>query len=41
MRNYVKPIVEETLVLTNDVLATSGIEINNTNAGFNNPDETL
>ena len=41
MRNYVKPIVEETLVLTNDVLAASGIEINNTNAGFNNPDETL
>ena len=41
MKNYLKPMIEETLVLTNDVLATSGIEVNNANAGFNNPDETL
>ena len=32
MKNYVKPLADETLVLTNDVLATSGIEVNNTNA---------
>ena len=30
MKNYVKPLAEETLVLTNDFLATSGIEVNNT-----------
>lgn len=41
MKNYKKPMVEETLVVTNDILEGSGIELNNTNAGFDITDEVL
>ena len=41
MKKYNQPIVEEILVTTNDILEGSGIVTDNTNAGFNNPDEIL
>ena len=41
MKNYIKPIIEETLVVTNDILEGSGLNINNANADFNHPDEIL
>ena len=41
MKNYIKPIIEIINIKIDDVLLSSGIEVNNTNAGFNNPDETL
>ena len=41
MRKYNKPMIEETLVVTNDILEGSGIELNNTNAGFDVTDEVL
>ena len=41
MRKYNKPMIEETLVVTNDILEGSGIELNNTNAGFDITDEVL
>lgn len=41
MRTYEKPIIEEIIVNTVDILAVSGIEINETNAGFNITDEIL
>ncbi len=41
MKNYNKPMVEETLVVTNDILEGSGIVLNNTNAGFDVTDEVL
>ena len=41
MKNYYKPILEEVLVVTNDILEGSGLNISNSNADFNNPDELL
>ena len=41
MKNYIKPIIEELIVNTDDMLSISGIELNNQNAGFDNPDELL
>ena len=41
MKVYLKPIIEEIVVDTTDILTVSGIELNNTNAGFNLPDEVL
>ena len=41
MKKYEKPIYEEIVISTEDVLATSGIVLNETNAGFNITDEVL
>ena len=41
MKNYIKPIIEELIVNTDDMLFISGIVLNNQNAGFDNPDELL
>jgi hypothetical protein len=41
MKKYNKPLFEEIIITSKDVILSSGIEVNNTNAGFNNPDETL
>ena len=41
MKKYVKPNVEDMLIVTEDVILSSGLEMNNTNAGFNIPDEVL
>ena len=41
MNNYMKPKAEEIVVSIVDVLAISGILLNQSNADFNNPDETI
>lgn len=41
MKDYKKPISEIIDIKIDDALLASGIEVNNTNAGFNNSDETL
>ena len=41
MKKYVKPNVEYMLIVTEDVILSSGLEMNDTNAGFNIPDEVL
>ena len=41
MKNYEKPNYEVIVISTEDVLATSGIVLNETNAGFNITDEVL
>ena len=41
MKRYEKPNYEEILISTEDVLTTSGIVLNESNAGFNITDEVL
>ena len=38
---YVKPSVEDMLIVTDDVILSSGLQTNESNAGFNMPDEVL
>ena len=39
MKKYLKPILEEIVVKTDDVLQASGIQMSEQNATFGNPDE--
>lgn len=41
MKKYVKPSVEDMLIVTDDVILSSGLQTNESNAGFNMPDEVL
>ena len=41
MKTYNKPLFDLIEISTEEVLQVSGLEMNNTNAGFNNPDEIL
>ena len=41
MKKYIKPIIEDINVISEEVLFVSGIEMNNHNAGFDLPDEVL
>lgn len=41
MKRYEKPNYEEIMISTEDVLTTSGIVLNESNAGFNITDEVL
>ena len=41
MKTYEKPMMEETLISTNDILFASGLQISKENANFNLTDEVL